>query len=161
MICISIPDNNKKERKYILDIFFNEFLGLSYRIVENTDIKNWEIELENGSKLIIEDHFFNKYPTELNYLKLENIPSKVEYIENKFTPEDECSTRILQTNSVRVTINKRTIRKVKSTNMEAVFENISEMYKISRNELDSIVDANTSVSEVEVKPTVKVSENCG
>ena len=89
MIKISIPSNNIPERKYILDIFFNEFLGLSYRIVENTDIKNWEIELENGSKLIIEDHFFNKYPTELNYLKLENIPSKVEYIENKFTPEDD------------------------------------------------------------------------
>ena len=89
MIKISIPSNNIPERKYILDIFFNEFLGLSYRIVENTDIKNWEIELENGSKLIIEDHFFYKYPKDLEYLKLENIPSKVEYIENKFTPEDD------------------------------------------------------------------------
>jgi len=89
MIKISIPSNNIPERKYILDIFFNEFLGLDYQIVENIDFESWGIELENGSRLIIEDHFFNKYPTELNYLKLENIPSKVEYVENEFTPEDD------------------------------------------------------------------------
>jgi hypothetical protein len=89
MIIISIPNNNIPERKYILYLFFNEFLGLDYQIVENIDFESWGIELENGSRLIIEDHFFNKYPTELNYLKLENIPSKVEYVENKFTPEDD------------------------------------------------------------------------
>jgi hypothetical protein len=42
--------------------------------------------------------------------------------------------------------------------MEKVFENISELYKIPRIELDNVVEANTTVSEVEVKPTVKVSE---
>ena len=109
-------------------------------------------------------HKYNRLNIQLREVKEQRDVSLNELrdvVLDKFTPEDECSTRILQTNSVRVTINKRTIRKVKSTNMEAVFENISEMYKISRNELDSIVDANTSVSEVEVKPTVKVSENCG
>lgn len=35
MIKITIPNNNINERKYILDIIFNEFLGLRCQIVEN------------------------------------------------------------------------------------------------------------------------------
>lgn len=76
----------------------------------------------------------------------------------QFDPEDEDKTRVLQTNSVRVTINKRTIRNVVKTDMEKVFENISELFKIPRADLDKIVEANTTVTETEVKPSVKVSE---
>ncbi|WP_419673840.1 polysaccharide deacetylase family protein [Aliarcobacter butzleri] len=81
MIKITIPQNNLEERRYILDIIFNEFLGLKYKVEvrsENGEA-NWEIELENGSKIIFEDHFFNKYVNNLEYLKLENIPCTINY----------------------------------------------------------------------------------
>jgi len=89
MIKISIPNNNINERKYILDIFFNEFLGLDFKIEEQTDCKNWKIQLQNGLELIVEDHFFNKFPQDLEYLNLENIPKKIEFTQNTFTPEKD------------------------------------------------------------------------
>lgn len=91
MIKITIPNNNIHERKYILDIIFGEFLGLEYKVeVRREKLEgDWEIELENGAKLIVQDHFFNKYPKDLEYLKLENIPSKVEFAKSKYTPEKD------------------------------------------------------------------------
>jgi hypothetical protein len=75
MIKVKIPNNNLNERKYILDIIFNEFLGLEYFLEIGS--KNYEIELKN-KKIIIKDTFFNKYPKDLEYLYLENIPNKIE-----------------------------------------------------------------------------------
>ena len=90
MLKITIPNNNIAERKYILDIIFDEFLGLEYKVEARREKGegDWEIELENGSKIIFEDHFFNKYPKDLEYLKLENIPSKVEFAQNQFIVEN-------------------------------------------------------------------------
>lgn len=93
MIKITIPDSNLAERKYVIDIVFDEFLGLDYK-VEVVSYKvdqqsGCKIELENGSKLIFEDHFFSKFPNELDYLKLENIPSHVECGKNEFIVEDD------------------------------------------------------------------------
>jgi len=83
---INIPNNNIKERKYIIDVLIGEFLGLDYQIkVKN--IENYEILLSNNNKIIIIDSFFYKYKTELSYLKKENIPANVEFVENKFTTE--------------------------------------------------------------------------
>ncbi|WP_419233765.1 polysaccharide deacetylase family protein [Aliarcobacter cryaerophilus] len=79
MIKITIPNNNIAERKYILDIIFDEFLGLDFKVLESDDCQDWEMELENGSKIIFEDHFFNKYLKGLEYLKLENIPCTINY----------------------------------------------------------------------------------
>ncbi|UPT77640.1 polysaccharide deacetylase family protein [Sulfurovum sp. XGS-02] len=87
MIKIAIPNNNIKERKYILNAIFNEFLGVSYEIVISKSelmVSCWNIELENGSKLTFEDHFFSNYPHNLEYLKFENIPSTIEFAKNKF-----------------------------------------------------------------------------
>ena len=75
MVKITIPKNNINERKYILDVVFNEFLGLEYELKKGSN--NYEIRLENGKILSIKDTFFNKYPTDLSYLKLENIPDKI------------------------------------------------------------------------------------
>ena len=71
MLKITIPNNNIAERKYILDIIFDEFLGLEYKVEARREKGegDWEIELENGSKLIFKDHFFNKYLNNLEYLK--------------------------------------------------------------------------------------------
>ncbi|QFR48889.1 hypothetical protein FJR48_03795 [Sulfurimonas lithotrophica] len=88
MIKITIPDDNFAERKYILDIIFNEFLGLSYDLKIDKLCKFWEIEIENGFKLIFEDHFFKKYPKNLEYLKFENIQQKPSFVNNKFINKD-------------------------------------------------------------------------
>ena len=79
MITITIPNNNINEREYILNILFSEFLGLEYNLEIGS--KDYDITLENGKKLIIEDTFFNKYPKDLEYLKLENIPNKIEELD--------------------------------------------------------------------------------
>ena len=90
MVKIFVPNNNIAERKYVIDTVFGEFLGLVYQlIIDNGELKinDWVIELENGNKLIVEDHFFNKFPQDLEYLKEENIPKKVEFAKNDFCPE--------------------------------------------------------------------------
>lgn len=78
---ITIPNNNILERKYILDIIFNEFLGLDFEVIEGDDCQDWIIELPNKKVLSIKDTFFSKYPNDLEYLKLENIPKKIEELD--------------------------------------------------------------------------------
>lgn len=80
MIEIKIPNNNINEREYILDVIFNEFLGLKYKVEvkRKKEEDNWEIKLPNKKTLIIKDTFFSKYPKDLEYLKFENIPKKLE-----------------------------------------------------------------------------------
>jgi hypothetical protein len=79
MIKITVPNNNINERKYILDIIFNEFLGLEYSLA--TGSQHYKIELENKKILSIEDRFFSKYPEDLEYLHINNIPSKIEELD--------------------------------------------------------------------------------
>lgn len=79
MIIIKIPNNNLNERRYILDIIFNEFLGVEYSFCIGSI--DYEITLPNKKVLIIKDTFFNKYPKDLEYLKLENIPNKIEELD--------------------------------------------------------------------------------
>ena len=81
MLKITIPNNNIAERKYILDVIFNEFLGLEIEVIANNDCQDWVIELENQKLLTIKDTFFSKFPKDLEYLKLENIPSKIEELD--------------------------------------------------------------------------------
>jgi len=81
MFKITIPNNNILERKYIIDIIFDEFLGLEFEVVENIDCQDWIIELENRKSLTIKDTFFSKYPKDLEYLKRENIPSTIEELD--------------------------------------------------------------------------------
>ena len=71
-------------------MLFNEFLGLDYRI-EIKDTENYEIVLENSNKLIIKDHFFNKFPKDLEYLNEKNIPIKVKFAKSEFTSEGNTS----------------------------------------------------------------------
>ena len=88
MLRILIPKNNINEREYIINIIFNEFLELKYEL-ETYPGNEYEITLANNNKIIIEDHFFNKYPEELSYLDLTNIHRKVYYVKNEFITEDD------------------------------------------------------------------------
>jgi len=90
---VKIPNNNEAERKYIINVMLGEFLGLEYDVkVEGRREKGeggcYEIVLDNGNKLIIEDHFFSKFPNDLEYLDEKNIPKKIEFTKNEFTPEN-------------------------------------------------------------------------
>jgi len=76
MIHVTIPNNNFNERRYVLDIIMNEFLGLEYNLEIGSN--DYKILLKNSKELIVKDTFFNKYPKDLEYLKLENIPKKIE-----------------------------------------------------------------------------------
>ncbi|MCD4794190.1 MAG: polysaccharide deacetylase family protein [Bacteroidales bacterium] len=82
---IQIPKNNIPERRYIINVFFKEFLCIEYQI-EEADTDNYKINFQD--KIIeIKDAFFNQFPEDLSYLKKENIPLKVIFAENKFTTE--------------------------------------------------------------------------
>ena len=80
MIKINIPNNFLSERKYIVDILFDEFLGLKYVIDVNNDTNNYDIILENGKKIIIKDSFFSNFEDGLSYLDEKNLPDKIKCI---------------------------------------------------------------------------------
>lgn len=75
---------------------------------------------------------------------------------SEFDPMDSDKTRVIKTNSLRISVNKDTIRKTIKTDMEAVFENICEVYKMPREDLDAIVELNSKEVETFIKPAVKV-----
>ncbi len=87
MIRINIPNNFLSERKYIIDILFDEFLGLRYDINVKGGAKSYDIILENGKKIIIKDSFFSNFEDSLNYLVKENIPGKIKFLQNQFIVE--------------------------------------------------------------------------
>lgn len=87
MFKINIPNSFVPERKYILDIIFEDFIGIDYlvEIKENTD--KYVIVLDNDKRLVIKDNFFCKFKDETGYLSAENIPQNINFSENQFNPE--------------------------------------------------------------------------
>jgi len=79
MIKVLIPNNNIAERKYIIDIIFNEFLSLEY--ILEFGAEDYQIILSNEKKVIVKDTFFNRYPKDLEYLKKENIPKSIKELD--------------------------------------------------------------------------------
>ena len=81
MIRIFIPPNNIPEREYILDIVFNQFLKVPYKmIVSPNEITESYIFLSESTRyIIIKDAFFSCYPDPLSYLKDDAIPKNVTY----------------------------------------------------------------------------------
>ncbi len=82
---VQIPNNNIPERKYIIDVLFSEFFGIEYKI-EVAKQNSYKILFRN-KEIEIKDAFFNKFPEDLSYPKPENIPGKVIFAKNRFTPE--------------------------------------------------------------------------
>ena len=78
-LIIKIPNNNIPERRYILDVLFKEFLGLDFTLEVGSN--DYEIILPNQKKLIIKDTFFNKYPSDLEYLHIKNIPKSIKELD--------------------------------------------------------------------------------
>jgi len=89
VIVINIPNNFLPERKYIVGILFNDFLGLKNKILIKQNVDRSEIVLDNQKRLIINDAFFSNFKDSLDYLSKKNIPNKVNFIENQFIPEKD------------------------------------------------------------------------
>jgi len=88
MIIVKTNNRFDKEKKYIINIIFGEFLGLDYKLLFREGIKNYDIVLENGNSLTIKDHFFFKFKDKVSYLEQQNIPDKVIFAHNQFLVED-------------------------------------------------------------------------
>ena len=87
MISIFINHHFSNEKTYIIDVFFNVFLGLDYQIYVSQEVDDYMIRLENGNTLIIEDHFFKKFTN--TYLDEQNIPDKIIYATSALFPEKD------------------------------------------------------------------------
>ena len=103
---------------------------------------------------------YNKLNAELKTVK-EDRDSTLDILRDEvleyFSPHDDNSTRVVQTPTVRITLNKRTVRNIVKTDMEQVFVDIAEKFNIAREKLDELVEKNTSTTESEVKPSLKVN----
>jgi len=84
---VNVPNNFLPERKYIIDILFDGFFGLKYRIDVIDGVKDYEIILENDKKLIIKDSFFSNFIDGLSYLDKKNVPGKIKFLKNRFIVE--------------------------------------------------------------------------
>ena len=89
MIEINIPNNFLPERKYIINILFDEILGLEYEINSKNKTKDYEIILEGSKKIIIKDSFFSSFEYGLDYLNKKNIPRKINFLKNQFIVEKD------------------------------------------------------------------------
>jgi len=72
---IKLPNNNKAERQYIIDIVFSEFLDLEYNI-EFCDVSDYQIIINGNKDLVIKDSFFLDF-NDTSYLAEKNIPKNI------------------------------------------------------------------------------------
>lgn len=104
MIQIFCPNNNIPERTYSIEALFVDVLGCSYdtfSIQFSNAINNYELDF-GSCKVIIEDHFFNRYKEPLSYLNTCNLPKGLSFFhalglelpiiygEDKFERKDSC-----------------------------------------------------------------------
>jgi len=86
---ISIPNQFVAERSYIINVLFNEFLGIPYKLKVTDNSKNYSIILNSEKKIIFRDSFFSKFAKGSCYLKKENMPNDVRFVTNKFCLETD------------------------------------------------------------------------
>ncbi len=93
MIQVVLPNNCKAERQYAVSILLEEWLGLPVEIHFEETFFSAEIKLENGNRLLLEDHFFHHFSDgEGNYLRRENLPKAPVFLikmNNPFLPEND------------------------------------------------------------------------
>ncbi len=81
MIQITCPNNNIPERTYAINVLLSDMLGCNrnnYSVQFRDDVHNYELNVD-GKAYTMEDHFFNRFVEPLSYLKLENIPEKLNF----------------------------------------------------------------------------------
>lgn len=78
---IKCPSNNIPERKYAIQVLFNNLLGVGLTeqdICFDDSVQDYLIST-GGKQIIVQDHFFQRFPKPLSYLQRSNIPDKVDY----------------------------------------------------------------------------------
>lgn len=81
MIQFTCPNNNIPERTYAINALLSDVLGCNrndYSVQFRDDVHNYELNVD-GKAYTFEDHFFNRFVEPLSYLKLENIPEKLNF----------------------------------------------------------------------------------
>lgn len=86
MLEVKIPNNFIAERQYIIETLLSDFLGIETEISVGDD-EDYKLILPNKSEIIIKDDFFSKFNEDEGYLSVKNIPNKIDYAQNSFTPE--------------------------------------------------------------------------
>ena len=87
MIKVKLPNSFLPERKYIIDVFLSEFLGLEYTL-DIGEYSNYQFVLPNGNELIVYDKFFSNQK-ENKYISAKNIPDAPRFASNEFTIEQD------------------------------------------------------------------------
>jgi uncharacterized protein YlzI (FlbEa/FlbD family) len=87
VVSVFINNHFSHEKTYIIDVFFNVFLGLDYQIYFSREVDDYMIQLENGNTFVVEDHFFKRFTN--TYLDKQNIPGKINYATSAFFPEKD------------------------------------------------------------------------
>ncbi len=88
MITVLLPDTFVAERRYMIDVFLGEHFSLDYRVVVRKSSAVY-IQLENGSQLEIQDHFFSQLSEKEGYLHEKAFPQKNLRVKNPFTSETD------------------------------------------------------------------------
>ncbi len=86
MITVSIPDSFTPERKYILSVLLDDFLGLDYSI-SGKAANAWVLNLDNGKQLVIEDAFFSHIKGK-TFLEKSKMPGKPKPAYHQFMPDN-------------------------------------------------------------------------
>jgi len=86
VVKVIFSNGHLAERKYIINCILGEYLGIQYYLDNNReDNQNqYDIVLDNGNILTIQDYFFCKFNHENEYLNSSNIPEKIAWANNKF-----------------------------------------------------------------------------
>jgi len=82
MLKILVPPFFQPEKKYILEVFFEEFLFIKINI-ESKRCNEWKIVLPNEKQIHFSDVFFDSCK-ERDYLSQKYIPGKVALMQNQF-----------------------------------------------------------------------------
>jgi len=107
MIEIFINSKFEAEKKYILNCFFNEFLGLSCIVTIRNNVLGYKIVLSNKNCVVVSDSFFEKVD-EKYFESCHKIPEAVSYLKSPFREDEEIPVLYGDSN-FEISINKISI----------------------------------------------------
>ncbi len=84
-LLVKISEPNFIEKKYAIEVLFKYFLGIEYHLEKSSLTNKTTIELPNGNRIDIEDHFFSRYQE--TYLKREHLPSQIKWLNSTFNED--------------------------------------------------------------------------